>query len=66
MDTLTDRLSLTLRQHTMQVRRMLACKGAMDIAEAQALCSDIETLIVSLRSLQRRVVHCAAEHVQTV
>ena len=65
MDRLTDRLACDLRQQTMQVQRMLACKGAMDVAEAQALCNDIEQLRTLLQSLQQRVVSCASKHIQS-
>ena len=44
---------------------MLACKGAMDVAEAQALCNDIEQLRTLLQSLQQRVVSCASKHIQS-
>ena len=59
MDRLTDRLACDLKQQTMQVQRMLACKGAMEVAEAQALCNDIEQLRTLLQSLRQRVVSCA-------
>ncbi len=49
----------------MQIQRMLACKGAMDIAEAQALCTDIEILKDLLHSLQQRVLECADQHLRS-
>lgn len=64
MDRLTDRISQGLQQQTTQIQNMLACKGAIDIAEAQALCTDMEIIRGLLQSLQERVLQCARHHLK--
>lgn len=64
MDSLANRLSRDLKNYTAQMQRMLACKGAMEVAEAQAVCIDIECLRSLLQCLQQRVIDCAAKHLK--
>ncbi len=66
MDSLTDKLSRDIESQTHQVQRMLVCKGAMEVAEAQAVCTDIECLRGLLQDLQQKVFRCADRHIQRV
>ena len=63
MHSLADLISIDIQNQTVQARNMIGCKGPMSIAEAQALCEDVESLRELLKQLQRRLVRCADESI---